>query len=413
MPLNPTTTYTDLRKPCYQLAFISLEPWDDVWRRNQFVCRALAQRGWRILFVEPPADWAAALRDGRRDHIHRPKPWSPEGLAGITVTRPIKLVPRSYRAGRAFNHLLLRRHIDKQCRKLGWGPAVLWINDQSAWRLAQDKRWDRVIYDVTDDWTEMGQSFTRELVKRDDRRLCALADHVVVCSQRLAELKREQTSSVSLVPNGVDVAHYRSVLDADGPAPDLARDWTRPVLGYTGTIHPDRMDVSLLKQIAAAWPGTVALIGPDHLGAHARELAAIDNLAITGPVPYREIPDWMRQIDVMIVPHLLSKFTESLNPIKLWEYLAAGKPIVSTPVAGFRDFPDHVRLATGAEAFLAACRAALDEDREAAERRQAAAAAHAWSSRVDDIERLLRGQDPITLDPPAAAPPRPAPAGAE
>jgi hypothetical protein len=89
------------------------------------------------------------------------------------------------------------------------------------------------------------------------------------------------------------------------------------------------------------------------------ELTALPNVKLTGPMPYQQLPDYMRAFAVCMVPHLVTPFTESLNPIKLWEYLAAGKPIVSSKVAGFRDYPQWVRLAEGAEEFVREIRAAL------------------------------------------------------
>jgi glycosyltransferase involved in cell wall biosynthesis len=109
----------------------------------------------------------------------------------------------------------------------------------------------------------------------------------------------------------------------------------------------------------------------------------------TGPVSYQRIPEYMRAFDVCIVPHRMTPFTESLNPIKLWEYLAVGKPIVATPVAGFRDYPQFVSLAATADQFLAAMQAALTEDPGSAPARRAEAAKHSWVSRVDQIETVL------------------------
>ena len=98
----------------------------------------------------------------------------------------------------------------------------------------------------------------------------------------------------------------------------------------------------------------------------------------------------MARFDVCIVPHQRTEFMESLNPIKLWEYLAAGKPIVSTDVAGFRDYPQWVRLANDAPAFVAACRAALgeigtDEGEKLKRQRRAEAAAHSWTARTAQL----------------------------
>jgi glycosyltransferase involved in cell wall biosynthesis len=97
----------------------------------------------------------------------------------------------------------------------------------------------------------------------------------------------------------------------------------------------------------------------------------------------------MRAFDVCIVPHRVSPFTESLNPIKLWEYLAAGKPIVSTPVPGFRDYPQHVYLGADIASFGAGIEAALAEDPARSEARRREAQHHSWDERVDAVVRVM------------------------
>jgi glycosyltransferase involved in cell wall biosynthesis len=250
-----------------------------------------------------------------------------------------------------------------------------------------------VIYDITDDWTRMRQpAKLARLVERQDAELCAKADAVIVCSQRLHDLKRPLVAAdrLHLIPNGVHVEHYRGVLDKSTPGALMARQWPRPIMGYTGTIHPDRIDVQLIRQLASApGIGSVVLVGPNHMPARDLESLRLPNIFMTGPVPYEQIPEVMQAFDVCIVPHKVTPFTESLNPIKLWEYLAAGKPIVSTNVAGFRDFPHLVALAQTPGQFIAASLAAIHEESKLADARRAEAGKNSWETRVDDIEQVL------------------------
>jgi glycosyltransferase involved in cell wall biosynthesis len=193
-----------------------------------------------------------------------------------------------------------------------------------------------------------------------------------------------------LVANGVDADHYEDVLK-DGPrAPALAGK-PGPILGYTGTIHPDRVDVDLVEKVARHFSsGTVALVGPLLLDdADKARLQSCGNVVMTGPVPYKDIPTFMRAFDVCITPHVMTSFTESLNPIKLWEYLAAGKPIVSTNVAGFRDYDRLVHLATDADSFIGAVQAALHEDPALREERRGEARRHSWAQRIDEVVEVL------------------------
>jgi len=249
-----------------------------------------------------------------------------------------------------------------------------------------------VIYDITDDWMSLTQAPALiERIRVQDSELCRRADAVIVCSQRLFEMKQPLARNLHLIPNGVDAAHYAAVLHGAGPLPPAAAAWEKPVLGYTGTIHAERVDLNLVEEVARKLTkGSIVLIGPNHLDAAAQaRLKSTGRVHFAGAMPYAELPQYMRAFDVCITPHRVTAFTESLNPIKLWEYMAAGKPIVSTDIAGFRDYPSLVRIARDADSFLDAVREALAEDPKTAALRQSQAAGHSWEQRLDAIEAII------------------------
>jgi len=375
------------------LIFVSMENWDDVWRRNQFVCAGLARRfpDRKILFVGLPINVTNDIRRGRLPNV-KPNDRTVPGLPNIMLTRPLKLLPDTLGWGRRLNEALFRASVRAAARRLGMQSPILWLNPHSAVHMAGQMGESQVIYDITDDWTTLTQSpALTKLTVAQDAALCRRADAVIVCSERLQAMKQGLTERLYLVPNGVDADHYRSVLDGTGPLPAPADRWARPVLGYTGTIHPDRVDVPLIEALAKRFPsGTIALVGPNMLtGEDQQRLAACGNVVLTGPVPYAEVPEIMRAFDVCITPHRVTPFTESLNPIKLWEYLAAGKPIVATPVAGFRDYPYFVRLASDPDGFALAVEAALTEDPAAGEARRSEARRHSWNSRLDHVVEVM------------------------
>ena len=235
----------------------------------------------------------------------------------------------------------------------------------------------------------MVPSFTeneRRRIAEQDRRLCARADLVVVCSQALERSRIPRSKRVLLLPNGVDVRHYADVMHtANGSG------LPHPIFGYTGTLHRDRIDAALVVRLARAFPaGSVVMVGPDHLDPATRAtLTAEKNVHLCGPAPYAEIPLKMSGFDACIVPHVMTPFTESLNPIKLWEYLAAGKPIVSTNIAGFRDYSHLCHIAAEPDAFIAGCRAALGENGSRSARRMAIAQRNSWESRIDTLVAAL------------------------
>ena len=154
-----------------------------------------------------------------------------------------------------------------------------------------------------------------------------------------------------MIPNAVDVEHLRAPRPRPADLPDPAEG---PVAVYVGTLHTDRLDVDLVVRLATERPDlAVVLVGPDSLDADAAaRLATRPNVHRLGARPYTSVPGYLQHADVVIVPHVVTPFTESLDPIKAYECLAVGRPTVATPVAGFRQLGPPVVCAP-AESFVA------------------------------------------------------------
>jgi glycosyltransferase involved in cell wall biosynthesis len=292
------------------------------------------------------------------------------------------------------NEISLARQVKGALASLAWSATHLWINAHEAASLLDAGIAAQSIYDITDDWTTFsGNQGHLKVVKHQDYKLCVEALQVIVCSDQLFDDKRNlvEPNRLHLIPNGVHADHYVTVTDRSRQLHPLTFDWQRPVFGYTGTIHGDRVDVDLVAKIAKSNPNaTIAMVGPNLLaGEDQMRLSKHSNIVFTGAMPYLELPDIMRAFDVCMVPHVMTPFTESLNPIKLWEYLAAGKPIVSTNVAGFRDFPELVHIADTVDGFLRNLDMALTEDFSNTVARHAVAKSHSWDKRIDQVVQVL------------------------
>jgi hypothetical protein len=139
----------------------------------------------------------------------------------------------------------------------------------------------------------------------------------------------------------VDVDHLRR------PQPRPADLPPAPVAVYLGSLHESRLDVELVAEMAGAHPSlNIALVGPDGLAVESsRRLSSFTNVHLLGPRSYSEVPGYLQHASVIVVPHVVSPFTESLDPIKAYECLAMDAPTVATPVAGFREHPTEFHLA--------------------------------------------------------------------
>ena len=330
------------RQELEALVVCSLEPWDEIWRRNQFFVDALLRRNPElcVLFTEPPADVLFDITQRRRPELPRFRRLAGDGR--LIAFRPLKALPR--RLGPPADALLLWQ-LRLAVRRISFERPVLWINDVTYAPLIEQTGW-RSLYDVTDDWL-LAPSPPRELERL--RRLDALAlthaDEVVVCSPALAK-SRGTARPVTLVPNGVDVDHFRR------PRPRPPELAAAPTAVYVGSLHDSRLDVGLVAELADALPQlNVVLVGPDSLGSESQSvLATRPNLSLLGARPYEDVPAYLQHADVVIVPHRVSPFTESLDPIKAYECLAITTPTVATPVAGFREHADALHV-VGREDF--------------------------------------------------------------
>ncbi len=371
------------------LVVMSLERWDDVWRRNQHLVAGLLRRDadLRVLFVEPPADPTNDLRAGRRPALgSAPRAIGAPAPGRLWTYRPVKWLPR-----RLDRHADTRiaRDVLRAARALGMGHPLLWINDPGAAGVADASGWP-VVYDITDDWLSADRpAAERERSARNEARLLATAREVVVCSPELARRKGGDRPVV-LIPNAVDVDAYRR------PAPRPADLPTGSTAVYLGTVHPHRIDVDLCEATALELgdDGTLVLVGPNLLGPEATARLERAGAVLLGARPRDAVIGYLQHADALVVPHVVTEFTDSLDPIKLYEYQAVGRPVVSTPVAGFRDADDPRVTIADAARFPAAVSAAIDAARPFPH--GAAGAVPTWADRADAMAEVLARLSPTS-----------------
>ncbi len=186
-----------------------------------------------------------------------------------------------------------------------------------------------LIYDAMDDWAAFSDNIDQRLIDNENR-LVARADVVLAVSRKLYEKHRVLNKNTYLLPNGVDHDFFRAALTYEKKESDFLREFKgKPVVGYVGGIH-DWVDVDLIVETAKLLREvTFVLIGPA-LKSLKPKLEGIANLVYLGPKPYSELIQYISYFTVGIIPFKLNLLNESTNPIKLYEYLGAGLPVVST-----------------------------------------------------------------------------------
>lgn len=369
------------------LVVMSLEGWDEVWRRNQHLVAGLlrADPTLRVLFVEPAADPLHDVLAHRRPARGQAITEIPGIAPGrLWRYRPVKWLPRRLDAAADER---LAQSVTRAVRKAGMRHPLLWINDPSAVTLSMMSGWP-TLYDMTDDWLTANRPAAELLrVAAAEEHLLAHATEVVACSPELLHRKSPSRAAgrtpITLIPNAVDTAAYRR------PAPRPADLPVGAVAVYVGTLHEDRIDVALCEKTAKRIGdvGSLVLVGPNALAHDASERLRRAGVLLLGPRPHEAVIGYLQHADVLVVPHVVSAFTDSLDPIKLYEYQAAGRRVVSSSVAGFRDAQDPLITVADDEAFADAVRIAVTVRRqpEAGASRPVAD----WGDRVQAMASVL------------------------
>jgi glycosyltransferase involved in cell wall biosynthesis len=368
------------------LVVISLEAWDDVWRRNQHLVAGLVRSDptLRVLFVEPAADPLHAATTGgrpRRGHGLRRAPAVPGIEPGqLWLYQPTKWLPRR------IDGRLDRRWaaaVRRAAHRIELRAPRLWVNSPSGAHVLLRTGWP-ALYDITDDWLAAHRSSAQH--QRMAREEAYLLDHcaeVVVCSPSLQRLK--QARRVTLIPNAVDVELYRTPNSRPDDLP------SGPYAVYVGTLHADRLDIDLCEATARALgaDGRLVLVGPELLSAHDRARLQTAGAVLLGPRRHTTIPGYLQHAEVLVVPHLVNAFTESLDPIKAYEYAAVGRPVVTTPVAGFRELDeDRITVVEGVH-FAAAVRRGVLAGPSPVTGSPRLEAVPGWSDRVEQMRTVL------------------------
>jgi glycosyltransferase involved in cell wall biosynthesis len=301
--------------------------YDGVWQRPHHVLSRLAAHV-PVLFVEEPFLAAADAQEFR-------------AFGQLEVLRPKRRDP----AAAPLDEMTL----DAVRAWVGERSPLLWLYTPMMNELFAAFSEAPVVFDCMDELSAF--AFAPPDLALRERDLLERARLVFAGGRSLYERRRRFGNKVRLYPSGVEFDHFAR---ATGIAPHpLCVPLAHPIAGYTGVID-ERIDIGVLEALAER-AVEVVLVGP---------IAKIDpailprrtNVHFTGWMPYRELPRLLAGFDVAIMPFARNAATANISPTKTPEYLAAGKPVVSTPIADVvADYGDVVTIADGARAFAEAC----------------------------------------------------------
>ncbi|MFL6618896.1 MAG: FAD-dependent oxidoreductase [Povalibacter sp.] len=346
--------------------------WNFVYQRPQHLLSRLAKH-YRIYFFEEP------ITGADQDHLQ-----VSEESPGIVVCRPHSRITAP---GFHDDQLpVLRTLLSQLIEREGINDHSVWFYSPMALPLLQSLKPKRVIYDCMDELSAF-RNAPRQLLQRESA-LLKVADVVFTGGLSLYRAKRERHPAVYCFPSSVDAAHFSKGCDpaAEHPA---QRDLARPRLGYFGVID-ERIDLPLIAAIASARPHwQISLVGPC-VKIDPATLPRLDNIHYFGQQSYEDLPRFLAGWDVCLQPFAMNESTKYISPTKTLEYMAALKPIVSTPIADVvASYKGIVRIAADPAEFLEACERALSETAEDRAQREEAMRATLERTSWDDTARRM------------------------
>ncbi|MBY0508371.1 MAG: glycosyltransferase [Bryobacteraceae bacterium] len=350
--------------------------WNFVYQRPQHVLSRLARQR-PVLVIEEPVEFQEDIARWERR----------EAAPNVTVMVP--MVPQAqFTPG--FASRTMKCMVEQLAVSELPGSSVVWVYTPAAVELLDSLTYCFLVYDCMDELSAFLHA-PRELHDQE-QRLLDRADVVFTGGPSLYRAKRDRHREVHCFPSSVDVDHFRNGVRVLAEAADQVAI-PSPRLGYFGVID-ERLDLDLLAQIADHRPEwQLVLVGPV-VKIDPQTLPQRPNIHYLGGKQYGELPAYIKRWDVCLMPFAMNESTKFISPTKVLEYMAADKPIVSTPIADVvQPYQTMVRIGSTQEEFIGCCEEALSPPPNDWKTRQIAVEgvlkATSWDLTAEAMERIV------------------------
>lgn len=383
--------------------------WVGLWRNRHQIMTRLARNN-TVLYVEPRLYLWQTLRyflSGRLRPASLRRPLAEHYAERLWIYHDPYYAPVSgRRSGGPLTAGWRRKAMLRTLRQVGAKlPPILWMVRPYFADIIGQYGEKLLVYHVTDEYSAYANVADRNAALEAEQALLRRADLVIVTSPGLLASKGRFNPCTYLVPNAVDYQGFQEVMAKDAPiaalrAPDEPGAIPAPRIGYSGALN-EKLDYELLAGIARARPDwQLVLIGGLDLFYQPRRadcLQGLPNVHWIGRLPVSQLPPAIAALDVCLLPYERNEWTANIDSLKLYEYLACGRPVVSSDIPAARAFSEVVRVVStptdthgAVSGWVAEITAALAEkDPAPVEQRKAIAAQNTWDQRVERIGSLL------------------------
>lgn len=349
------------------ILLLATADWDHpIWTNKQHVACALAQLGHRVLYVESlglrhvrvdavdSRRLLARLRNGLRPpRLVRPGLWCWSPLVLPGARHPLALT---------INRLLFRIGLGFARMALLWKPSLVWTYNPKTLAYYQPPPGVKLVYHCVDDIQSQPDMDARD-ISRWETMLCKASDVVFTTSPALQKSCQRLNGQTFFFPNVADHDHFARAMSDDLTVPDDLRKIPEPRIGFVGAFSQYKLDFRLLAELVVRKPDwSWVMIGPIGEGEGSTDLSVFENyknIYFLGTRSYRSLPAYLKGLDVGLLPLQKNSYTHSMFPMKFFEYLSAGLPVVATDIDSLRPYSQMASVvAPDPDLFLAAIEAA-------------------------------------------------------
>ena len=314
-----------------KIIFLQVPPWDGLWTRQNHFSLLFSEKQFEILYVEANYSFIRSLNKNFFSFLN-PLPKFTKPDKNITVLKNVFFIPGAKYSDfiAKINSLIIATYIKFWLSKNNWDSYFCWCRVPLSVFTLNKLNPKKTFYDVTDDYKSYEKtSRTKSKLIIREKKLSKIADKIFITNKLLEDSITLEKTKITYLPNGYKKSFFEKShidkIDKRG----LIKSNNEIVIGYIGLITY-WMDFKLLKRLNDHFDNKIVMIGPVHDSVK-NQISNLDKINFIGKVNQSDLVYFLKEIDILIIPQILSEVRKKSNPLKLWEYLATGKPIVTVP----------------------------------------------------------------------------------
>ncbi len=379
---------------------VSLDDWDENHASVKHLMTRFASKN-RILYVENQLSIAHLFRSSKiatklmkkykstwlgrnaqqvQDsiYVYSPEPMSSFSLISSSVHK--------------LSQGKLLESLRKQIEYLGFSNPILWVYSPYSSGIPKNLNECLSIYHCTNDYSNSNiPSMMKRLRKITEDELTRKSDIIFASADHLMQTRGEINKNVYMFPSAVDYDHFVKATDSTATVPEVITDIPKPRICYVGTID-QALDIDLMTNLSLSLPNCsfviMGIMRRDRPDFH--KLIKQPNVFFLGKIEYELVPSFLKGVDICLIPYVVNEFTRSVSPLKLYEYMAAGKPVISTPLPEVKKYSDAILISHDLNSFLKHIDFCLNNQiNKILDKANEVVQQHTWDARVDGMSRII------------------------